>query len=77
MNEVMTIAEIHEHFPSEWVLIRDPQTDQNHQIQSGTLVWHSKDREEVDRKAVELAAPKDIAVLYTGSVPTPGTAIIL
>lgn len=77
MNEVMTIVEIHERFPSEWVLICDPQTDPNQQIQSGTLIWHSKDREEVDRKAVELAAPKAIAVLYTGSVPTPGTAIIL
>lgn len=37
-------------------------------MQSGKVVWHSKDRDEVYRKAVELRA-KRFAVLYTGKMP--------
>lgn len=77
MNEVMTIAEIHERFPSEWVLLGAPQTDPYRGVQSGTLLCHSRDRDEVYRKAMELPAPRHIAVLYTGSVPAPGTATLL
>jgi hypothetical protein len=77
MNDVMTMAEIESRFPSEWVLLGDPQTDQYQQVQSGTLLWHSKDREEVYRKAIELPTPKDIAVFYTGPVPAEGTAIVI
>jgi hypothetical protein len=75
MNDVMTIAEIESRFPSEWVLLADPQTDQYQQVQSGTLLWHSKDREEVYRKAIE-SSSKDIAVLYTGAIPE-GTGVVL
>jgi hypothetical protein len=69
MNEVMTIAEIHERFPSEWVLLNDPQTDANIELLGGTVVCHSKDREEVDRKAMELPSLKRIAFIYTGPDP--------
>jgi hypothetical protein len=77
MNEVLTLAEINERFPSEWVLLGDPQTDTYLGVQGGTLLCHSKDRDEVYRKAIELPAPKHIAVLYTGPVPAPGTATLL
>ncbi|MGH7173967.1 MAG: hypothetical protein ACRELG_27135 [Gemmataceae bacterium] len=69
MNEVMTIAEINERFPSEWVLLNDPQTDANLEVVSGTVISHSKDRDEVDRKAMELPALRDIAIFYTGPFP--------
>ena len=77
MNDVMTIAEIESRFPSEWILIGEPQTDQYLQVRSGTVLWHSKDRDEVYRKAIELPAPKDIAIHYTGPVPAEGTATAL
>jgi hypothetical protein len=75
MNDVMTLAEIESRFPSEWVLLADPQTDQYQGVRSGTLLWHSKDREEVYRKAIE-SSSKDIALLYTGAIPE-GTAVVL
>jgi hypothetical protein len=68
MNEVMIMAEINERFPSEWVLLVDPQTDENSEVLSGTVVYHSKDRDEVDRKAMELPMPRHIAVFYTGEL---------
>jgi hypothetical protein len=75
MNEVLTIAEIQSQFHSEWILVGDPQTDDSLQVQSGQVIYHSKDRDEVYRKAVELR-PKRFAMLYTGTLPKD-TAIVL
>ena len=68
MDGVVTISEIERQFDSEWVLIGDPQTDQNLEVQAGKVLWHSKDRDEVYRKAVELR-PRRFAMLYTGKMP--------
>ena len=75
MNDVLSIAEIESQFHSEWVLVGDPQTDDSLQVQSGEVIYHSKDRDEVYRKAIELR-PKRFAMLYTGTLPK-GTAVIL
>ncbi len=75
MNDVMTIAEIEAQFDSEWVLLDSQQTDEHLHVLCGKVVSHSKDRDEVYRKAVELR-PKRSAILFTGTMPD-GTAIIL
>ena len=75
MDEVLTISEIERQFLSEWVLVEDPQTNDALEVQSGRVRWHSKDRDEVYRKAVELR-PRRFAMLYTGRMPE-NTAIIL
>jgi hypothetical protein len=76
MNDVMTMAEIEAAFPSEWVLLIDVQTDQNQQTLGGRVICHSKDRDEVYRKATELPSPKRIAVFYAGPAPAFGKAIL-
>ena len=75
MDEVLTIAQIEAQFESEWVLIEDAQTNEALEVQSGKVRWHSKDRDEVYRKAVELR-PRRFAMLYTGRMPRD-TAIAL
>lgn len=75
MDDVLTLSEIEAQFASEWILIADPLTNESLEVQSGKVVWHSKDREEVYRKAVELRA-KRFAVLYTGKMPKD-TAVVL
>jgi hypothetical protein len=75
MNEVLTIGEIEARFKAEWVLVEDPQTNEGLEVQGGKVRWHSQDRDEVYRKAVELR-PRRFAVLYTGQMPE-GTAIVL
>jgi len=75
MNDVLTIIEIESQFPSEWVLVEDPQTNEALEVQSGRVRCHSKDRDEVYRKAVELR-PKRFAMLYTGTIPED-TEIVL
>jgi hypothetical protein len=75
MNGDMTIAEIESRFESEWVLIEDPRTDEALKVLGGRVVYHSKDRDEVYRKAVSLR-PKRSAIVYTGRIPEE-TAIVL
>ncbi len=68
MNEVMSLAEIQAQFESEWVLVEDPETTETLGVKNGKVLWHSRDRDEVYRKARELR-PKHSAILYTGSLP--------
>lgn len=75
MSEVMSVVEIQARFDSEWVLLEDPETSDTLEVKSGKVLWHSKDRDEVYRKARELH-PKHSAILYTGKLPE-GTAIVL
>ena len=75
MEEVLTIAQIEAQFDSEWILVGEPQTNEVLEVQCGKVLWHSKDREEVYRKAVELR-PRRSAMLYTGKMPK-NTAVVL
>ncbi len=65
MDKTLTITEIESQFDSEWVLVEDPQTNDALEVQSGKVLYHSKNRDEFDRKALEFH-PKRFAVLFTG-----------
>jgi len=71
----MTLSEIHSQFESEWVLLEDPDVTPTMEVTGGKVLWHSKDRDEVYRKALELR-PKHGAFLYTGSIPE-GSVVVL
>ena len=75
MDRVLTLKQIEERFESEWVLVEEPETNDALEVQRGKVLWHSKDRDQVYRKAVELR-PKRFAMLYTGKIPKD-TAIVL
>jgi hypothetical protein len=75
MDEILTFSEIKSQFESEWVLVEDPQTNDALEVQSGKVLYHSKDRDEVYRKVVE-CRPQRFAMLYTGKMPE-NTAIVL
>ena len=68
MTEVVVLDDIQNRFVSEWVLLEDPETTESLEIKSGKVLWHSKDRDEVYRKARELQ-PVHSAILYTGTIP--------
>jgi hypothetical protein len=67
MIDVLTIEEIETRFPSEWVLIGDPETDESQRLLSGTVLFHSPDRDDVDRKLLELR-PTRFAFRYLGTL---------
>ena len=65
---MLTIDEIRSQYDSEWVLIADPEADAEGHVVRGAVVYHSKDRDEVGRKAIELRLEHS-AFLYTGKIP--------
>jgi len=67
--------QIESRFDSEWVLVEDPRTNEALEVLGGKVLHHSKDRDEVYRRAVALR-PGRCAVLYTGEMPE-ATAIVL
>jgi hypothetical protein len=67
-SESISYAEIKREYDGEWVLIIDPVTTKNLDIVAGKVAWHSKDRDEVYQKALELK-PKHSAVLFLGNPP--------
>jgi hypothetical protein len=75
MNEVLTAREIEQRYPNEWVLVLDPAFAPDLEVLSGVVACHSKDRDEVYNKAIELQ-PKASAFLYTGEFPTD-TVLVL
>ncbi len=75
LERELTIQEIQSQFESEWVLVEEPQTNQQLEVTSGKVRYHSKDRDEIYRRAVALR-PKRCAVLYTGAIPED-TAVVL
>lgn len=72
----MTIKQIEKQFPSEWILMIEPETDETDEVIAGKVVFHSKDRDEMYREAIGLKGTGEIAFHYTGAIPE-GTAIIL
>lgn len=75
MDNIMTVEEMKTQFESEWVLVENPQTNDALEVLKGKILHHSKDRDEVYRKAVALR-PKRSAIVYTGEIPED-TAVVL
>jgi hypothetical protein len=71
----MTIQEIEGQFDSEWVLVANPQTNEALEVTRGNVICHSKDRDEVYRRAVALR-PKRSAILYTGRMPEDAAIVL-
>ena len=68
MNRILTRKQIFKRFKSEWVLIGDPELTSDLEIVRGKVLCHGRDRNEVDRKAIELR-PRRSAFHYTGTIP--------
>jgi hypothetical protein len=75
MDEILTLAEIEERYKSEWILVEDPELDEQLEVIKGKVLWHSKDRDEVYQKSIDLA-PKHAALLYTGEIPEDAVVVL-
>ncbi len=67
--EVMTYAEMEAAYDGEWVLIGEPDLTPMNEVIRGAVLFHSGDREEVYREAMQRSLDR-IAILYIGSRPT-------
>jgi hypothetical protein len=68
MGDVLTMDEIRARYAPDWVLIAEPQTDENHSVLAGRVVFHSPDRDAIYDKAIELGLDR-IAVRPWGHGP--------
>jgi hypothetical protein len=59
-NERLTIEEMEQKYPDEWLLIVDCELSENTELLSGKVVAHSKIRKEI----------RDVSGHYTGRVAT-------
>ncbi len=75
MSEMMSMEEIKRKYDSEWVLIEDPQTTEALDVIGGKVLFHSKDREAVHKKTMELQ-PQHSAVLFVGKPEWRGEYVL-
>ena len=68
MDEILTIQEIEARFAPFWVLIGDPQIDDEQRLLGGRVLYTSQESDELYRKATELGLDQ-IAVRYLGTYP--------
>ena len=68
MDDILTFAEIEARYAPDWVLIGELRTSDDLSAISGKVLFHSPDRDEVDRKLAELM-PGRFGVFYLGSWP--------
>ena len=76
MTQVMTMKEIEQKFDSEWVLIDKPESNEVQEVLRGEVVFHSKDRQAIHERVMQMPVPRDIAVLYIGEPPA-GTIFLI
>lgn len=66
--EIITIEQMRARYPSQWVLVGDPRTNELHEVLAGRVLWHSTNRSEIDSKDREFQPPV-AAVIYLGGWP--------
>ena len=77
MDEPLTIVQIRDAYPEQWVLIGNPVLGDPDKVgsvasklQSGIVLYHSKDKREIAYKAKELTQGVErFACIFTGEVP--------
>ncbi|HZW31033.1 MAG TPA: hypothetical protein VFF52_10020 [Isosphaeraceae bacterium] len=65
MREILTLEEMKVRFPSEWVLVNEPQLGKRLEDLAGEVLFHSPDRDEVVRKVAELR-PREFLIEFAG-----------
>lgn len=69
MAEHLTLSEINEKYPNQWVLIVEPDLDEHKQLVGGVVLFSSPDRDEMYSEAMRLPTPRRLATYYTGALP--------
>lgn len=65
----MTLEEIKQRYPNQWVVIEFTQLDDDSRVVDGNVITHSPSRHEIDKQLATLRNEK-IAVEFTGEGDT-------
>ncbi|MEG4841334.1 hypothetical protein [Microcoleus sp. B9-D4] len=68
IGKIMSLEEIFSLYPDEWVLIVNPELDEEFSVIRGEVLAHAAERDEIYSK-LSLRNGKSVAIEYTGSIP--------
>jgi len=68
IDKILTLEEIFSLYPDEWVLIVNPELDEEFSVIRGEVLAHATERDEIYSK-LSLRNGKSVAIEYTGSIP--------
>jgi hypothetical protein len=69
VGEILTLQEIRDRYPREWVLIADTESDDLWNVIRGEVLAHSPQREDIDRALIKFQDIQSISIEYTGPLP--------
>lgn len=69
MNALLSLTEMQQRFPGQWVLVSSPRFDRQGRLRSGAVLAHSANRDEVYERLRETEA-RFVNVEYMGEVPS-------
>ena len=72
----LTLAEIYQQYPDQWVLIVEPELDEHLEVIKGEVMASSSDRDGLYDQ-LHLRKGKSFAIEYTGSTEGDAVALIL
>lgn len=72
----MKWQDIKRNFKDEWVLIEIEKVDETFNVVEGEVLAHSKDKDEVYRKLLEIR-PEKFSVEYTGEIPEDLAVVLM
>ncbi len=75
MREVLSLAEMKQHYDGEWLLIINAEVDKNSEILSGEILLHSPNVDEI-YDALPLAKGVEALIEYIGQIPANFAAIL-
>ncbi|MEG3930795.1 hypothetical protein QT990_05975 [Microcoleus sp. T3_B1] len=68
IDKILSLEEIFSLYPDEWVLIVNPELDEELNVIRGQVLAHATERDEIYSK-LSLRNGKSVAIEYTGSIP--------
>jgi len=67
IDKIMSLEEIFSLYPDEWVLIVNPELDEELNVIRGEVLAHATEQDEIYSK-LSLRNGKSVAIEYTGSI---------
>jgi hypothetical protein len=68
IGKILSLEKIFSLYPDEWVLIVNPELDEEFSVIRGEVLAHSTERDQIYSN-LSLRNGKSVAIEYTGSIP--------
>ena len=66
-SESLTVEEMKERYPDEWLLLVDCEENENTELKAGKIIAHSRCRDDIHR--AQMDCPGHVAIHFAGEIP--------